>query len=217
MTHTLRTGPSAHDGALGGVRLSGKKNKERLSIMNDHIFNLINGVTGRNSAVDDVIVFFAVNMQYVLIVSSLWVIFHYLGKKQPRIPVTLLSSFVVCMISDRLIETFYYHARPFVVEKVHLLIRHSATTSFPSTHAIFMFSVSIPLLLFRETRCMGLFLFFLSLIGGISRVYVGVHYPLDILGSLIVSVIVSLFCFFLYSIGIRHQQKNISVTREPHE
>jgi len=65
-----------------------------------------------------------------------------------------------------------------------ILIFHKAETSFPSDHTTFLFAIAWSFMLFR-VRFWGLFLI-LAFLGGISRIYVGVHYPYDILGGIVV-------------------------------
>jgi membrane-associated phospholipid phosphatase len=48
---------------------------------------------------------------------------------------------------------------------------------------------------FKETRIVGIGLFILGLIGGFARVLSGVHFPLDILGSIIVSIFASIMIY----------------------
>jgi undecaprenyl-diphosphatase len=50
---------------------------------------------------------------------------------------------------------------------------------------------------FKETRKFGIILVILGFIGGFARVFSGVHFPFDIVGSVIVAVIVSLAIYYL--------------------
>ncbi len=68
-----------------------------------------------------------------------------------------------------------------------LLIAHAPETSFPSDHTTLMFAMSLMLLTFKDLRSKGMILFVLSLIGGLARVYTGLHFPMDIIGSLFVA------------------------------
>jgi undecaprenyl-diphosphatase len=77
------------------------------------------------------------------------------------------------------------------------LINHVPETSFPSDHTTLMLSIAITLFLIREERKIGAALFLLGIIGGLTRVFCGIHYPFDILGSLIVAFFSStlVLCF----------------------
>lgn len=117
---------------------------------------------------------------------------------------------VACLIGygiNLLIEQFVFEPRPFITYHVHQLISHPADSSFPSDHTAWSFAV-VGVLLFsllpflldarRRQSALGttahlaririaLFLIALSIviacIIGFARVYVGVHYPDDILGG----------------------------------
>jgi len=61
--------------------------------------------------------------------------------------------------------------------------------SFPSKHASFVFALAAAS--FFIGRRFGLWMLLLALLTGVSRVYVGVHYPGDILGGFILGSLVS--------------------------
>lgn len=112
-----------------------------------------------------------------------------------------------------LIEQFVFEPRPFVSHKVHLLVAHAADASFPSDHLAWSFA-AIGMLLFAflpfftSTRANDQtaprpsllrkpvwYLIAAFVIGcciGYARVYVGVHYPGDILGGAIDGLIAAL-------------------------
>jgi undecaprenyl-diphosphatase len=82
----------------------------------------------------------------------------------------------------------YHEARPFVSDgDTRLLISHGADNSFPSDHATLVFAVGGAIVWWR--RGMGLVCLGLALLTGISRIYVGVHWPLDVLGSALAGVL----------------------------
>ena len=76
------------------------------------------------------------------------------------------------------------------------LLKHSPETSFPSDDTALAFSIALYFLLEKEWRT-GLFLFLFALFTGFARVYVGVHFPLDIIGSLVVSLVASISIILL--------------------
>ena len=69
------------------------------------------------------------------------------------------------------------------------LISHAPETSFPSDHATFMFCVSCALWGAASVRRFRMLAMALAFIGGMSRVVCGVHFPFDVLGSLVVALI----------------------------
>lgn len=84
------------------------------------------------------------------------------------------------------IELLYYHDRPFVYCDT-LLIRE-IDNSFPSGHAAAFFGFSLA---FIQTghRKTGITLLGLAILNSIGRIYIGFHYPLDILAGLLSATI----------------------------
>lgn len=71
--------------------------------------------------------------------------------------------------------------RPFVVMPAAVLVAHAADPSFPSDHAILVFAVTA--VLATVSRRLAAWLAVFSVVVLIARVYVGVHYPTDVLGG----------------------------------
>ncbi|STV87131.1 PAP2 family protein [Klebsiella michiganensis] len=68
----------------------------------------------------------------------------------------------------------------------HTWINHPADNSFPSDHGTVMFSAAFALLSLRS-RAAGLFLLLAALPVAWSRIFLGVHFPLDMVGAALVS------------------------------
>jgi len=102
------------------------------------------------------------------------------------------------------IAAIWYHPRPFEIGLGRQLLDHAAEASFPSDHATLMFSLAIPLLCRAESRRWGSGLLLLGFAVAWSRIYLGVHFPLDMLGALGVAAFAS---FFIWIAGprLRHQ------------
>ena len=125
---------------------------------------------------------------------------------------------VACILSylcNFTIEHFVFEPRPFVAHHVHLLVTHPADDSFPSDHAAWSFAVvgmmlfSLPSMLrnawrlrmasvrwqWSEARPLvyPLLLMMLAIVMacaiGVARVFVGVHYPGDIIGGAITGTV----------------------------
>jgi undecaprenyl-diphosphatase len=118
-----------------------------------------------------------------------------------------IAASVLAVAFNLGLEHLIFEPRPFVAHAVHLLIAHPADASFPSDHSAVSFAVAamllftVPTLLahaWKQRVILGglqrwrSFLLPLVLMGlailmacsiGIARVFVGVHYPGDILGG----------------------------------
>ncbi|MCU1588102.1 MAG: (type 2 phosphatidic acid phosphatase) family protein, partial [Frankiales bacterium] len=78
--------------------------------------------------------------------------------------------------------------RPFQDHRLHQLIAHNPGQSFPSDHATAAFACAIAALLLLSRRW-GVVLLALATAIGVARVAAGVHYPIDVLGSLVVAAL----------------------------
>lgn len=92
----------------------------------------------------------------------------------------------------QVITTIWYHPRPFEIGLGRQLLDHAAEASFPSDHATLMFGLAIPLLLGNQTRRWGAVVLALGFGVAWSRIYLGVHFPLDMIGAFGVAVAATL-------------------------
>ncbi|WP_229390438.1 undecaprenyl-diphosphatase [Methanosarcina sp. DH2] len=142
-------------------------------------------MAGKNTALDTTMVFAA---QYLIYVFAAYLAYTWLAKNEYRQEALFAGYASILGLGINFIITqFYFHPRPFMVPTGTLLITHAAESSFPSDHATVMFSVSLMLLTFISLRRSGAIFFMLALISGLARVYSGLHFPMDIAGSLLVA------------------------------
>lgn len=161
------------------------------------LFHLIYDLHGQSQVLDNLMFFGA---EY-LIYSAFGLIILLAFKGQISERKILLKSLLLILISlpvivgiIKLIHVLYYLPRPFVDFDITPLISQKADASFPSRH-VSIISAIVFVLAYYKSKWTPLFLFLMVWIG-ISRVYVGVHYPLDIIGGFLVgatSIIISLF------------------------
>jgi len=85
-----------------------------------------------------------------------------------------------------LIRLFWSRPRPFVENNVNLLIEKTSEPSFPSGHASACFALSY--IVYHYNKKAGIVFFVASFLVSIARVFVGVHWPSDILGGAVVGV-----------------------------
>ncbi|MGG0723660.1 undecaprenyl-diphosphatase [Bacillus mycoides] len=161
--------------------------------MNHTVFQWINNFAGSSKLLDTLMIAITNSAAYVAILFMLILWFNN-GKKENAIikQYTVLYttlSVSIALLVNILIHAVYYHPRPFITHDVHQLVPHAADSSFVSNHSVLVFSIAFVFIL-RGEKLKYIALIWAILVG-ISRMYVGVHYPLDILGAAFLTFITS--------------------------
>ncbi len=162
--------------------------------LNMALFHMLNQYAGINPFVDTIAILAA---KYMLLIFVIALIYVWIKKGNKNKDIALYSVYaaILGLIINYVIGLLYYHPRPFMLHAGTLLFPYSADSSFPSDHTTIMLSIALMMIYFKETRKIGALLAILGLIGGLSRVFAGVHFPLDIIGSVGISIIVSLVIY----------------------
>jgi undecaprenyl-diphosphatase len=157
------------------------------------LFRFLNGLLS-NSIFDFLMPFITdLNKQrlmlVIVLVALLWMLIR--GKRCVKIAAILLI--ITITVSDQLnssvIKYWFERPRPcHILHNVHLLVDCGSGYSFPSSHAVNNFAGAL-ILTFFFPRAKWWFFGFASIIA-FSRVYVGVHYPSDVIGG----AVIGLFC-----------------------
>lgn len=162
--------------------------------VNIALFKSINHLAGINPVLDYLGI---ITANYLPFIFILWLAYLGFRKEGAGKKIALYAGFsaAIGLLLNFLITSIYYHPRPFMLHLGTLLIRHTAETSFPSDHTTFMLSIAFLLIYYSETRVSGIVLSILGVVGGLARVFAGLHFPLDILGSIGVALTASLFAY----------------------
>ena len=147
------------------------------------LFQLINQ-DGQNSFFDWFMPFMSElkNFTFVLILLGIWV----LWKERKAGVVFLIFLGVTVAITDqsttRLIKEWIGRIRPCaILEHVRMLTDCNTSYSFPSTHAANIFAGAF--FMSQPFRRLAPVFYAIAAVVAYSRVYIGIHYPLDVIGG----------------------------------
>ncbi|MSN25888.1 MAG: phosphatase PAP2 family protein [Geobacter sp.] len=103
------------------------------------------------------------------------------------------ASGLAGLLINQLIGLIWQHPRPFMIGLGHTFLAHAPDPSFPSDHLTLIWAVAFSLLLHERSRTAGLCLALLGLPVAWARIYLGVHFPLDMAGAVLVALISAWF------------------------
>ncbi|EWH02506.1 phosphatase PAP2 family protein [Halomonas sp. BC04] len=112
-----------------------------------------------------------------------------------RLKQPLLEAFIATLLAlaaSWLIGFLWPSPRPFMVPVGHAFLEHSPTPAFPSNHATIMLTMAFSLMLHAKTRRIGRYLLLLALPVAWARVFLGVHFPQDMLGATLLAAAMAL-------------------------
>jgi undecaprenyl-diphosphatase len=143
------------------------------------ILLFLNQVAGINFYLDLFFYFFASILPYLFIISLLLFLIRSAKKNGWLVSEALFTGFFARHGMVEALRYFFPRTRPFLVlEEVKLLLPYKESMSFPSGHTAFLFAIST--IIFFHNKKLGIFLYALSFISGLSRVIMGVHWPADV-------------------------------------
>lgn len=150
--------------------------------LNWELARALNGWAGHSPIVDAVAALVASDLLYLVISSLiLWWFLPSAGDTRKRAALATLIAALFGQAVNMAVGHLLYVPRPFVAHQVQLLVDAARDSSFPSDHATAAFTVATSALLWRMPG-RRLLLLGASLIA-LSRVYVGAHYPADVLAG----------------------------------
>ena len=154
--------------------------------MNYWLFSLINDMANQSIVLDALMIVISkvVPYIYIFILAGLYMQgFRTRNFKLRGESFATGVLFVICLLGSFILGSMFYENRPFVDHNVVLIVNHAADASFPSDHAVGTMALACGILYYRWN--LGTWMVYGSILVGISRVFVGNHYPGDILGAFI--------------------------------
>lgn len=157
------------------------------------LYHLINGLAGHNHLLDDLMIFFAKYALefYAILFIVAWLTLPKRDIEHRHAIIVAGLSGILALLINVVISHVWYRPRPFTVlhKGTYLqLISHSKDASFPSDHTSGSFGFASGSWGHNTKWISGTFTVIAFLVM-FSRIYVGVHYPTDVIASLIVGVL----------------------------
>lgn len=90
---------------------------------------------------------------------------------------------MVALLCAQIIGVVWSHPRPFMIGLGHTYFVHVPDASFPSDHLTLWWAASFSLLACREVRAAAVVMSLFGLAIAWARIYLGVHFPLDMVGA----------------------------------
>jgi len=154
--------------------------------MNIVIFLFLYGLS-RNPFIGSISLFLSYPFAYTLLaVIIVWAIF-FSKRKMFNFSLLFLSATFSFFLAD-FIKIILHTARPFVELGIIPLYKEIGF-SFPSEHSA-IFS-ALAFCMFFINRKLGILVGVFTLLIGLSRIVIGVHYPIDVLGGFALGFIIS--------------------------
>jgi undecaprenyl-diphosphatase len=160
--------------------------------LNVVLFSSLNAAPGLHGWPLDLALFGAERL--ILLVPLVMVLLWISGvAEQRQAAVRACLATVAALAINGLIGLAWFHPRPFMAGTGQTFLAHAPDSSFPSDHGTIMFTVALVLWfsLAPRARRFGALLLPVALAVAWSRVYLGVHYPMDMAGALLVAGVVT--------------------------
>ncbi|OGY68137.1 MAG: hypothetical protein A3H63_00290 [Candidatus Harrisonbacteria bacterium RIFCSPLOWO2_02_FULL_45_10c] len=157
--------------------------------MDEIVFKFINGFAGKSQWLDFAGIFFADYFGYLLIAGVAYLIFSAgdWRKKFQNSAFIILSTIISRGIITEIIRFFYNRPRPFIEFGNLPLIDQANVPALPSGHAAFYFALVLPV--FFINKKFGWYGVAGAALMGVARIFVGVHWPLDIVAGALVALL----------------------------
>jgi undecaprenyl-diphosphatase len=158
-------------------------------IDNQSLFLFINSYAGKNNFLDAIAVVLGNYLPFIFI--GIEVYLYFVIKKREE-ALYAFYSMLLALLINQIIALVYFHNRPFMDGIGKVITYHFSDNSFPSDHTSFMLAIAWSLFLSKSTKKLGLILISMGIVGASFRIFIGVHYPFDILGGISVGLLSSI-------------------------
>lgn len=135
--------------------------------------------------------------EQIILISIISVIYWALDKKFGEY---IAYSVLTSVLLNNMVKDIFKMKRPIGEEGIRTLRKHTATGySFPSGHTQSASSFYGAIAIYLKKKTMYIITIVMIILIGFSRLYLGVHYPKDVIVGAILGVSTSYVCYKLYN------------------
>lgn len=183
------------------------------------LFEKINNLAHFSKILDWIGIFLA---EYSLYIVGIIFLILFLWKRNRLMVISAGVSIVVSrLIIAEIVKILLRRPRPYTALEIvnKLIVENNDFKSFPSGHAAIFFAIAMAVYFFNKK--LGIAFFISAILISVARVFVGVHWPSDILSGAIIGIISAviinkLFFKKYYGFEIKNQ-RNPELAREGSE
>lgn len=158
------------------------------------LFEWIHGLAGASGFLDAAGIFVAQYLGYVAVLAAIILLAVFKGdwrRRSRSVALLALSVIIARGILTPLIKFFVDRPRPYEALGTESLLGPLTDSAFPSGHAAFFFALGTAILSISKRA--GWWLLGIAFAIGIARIFVGVHWPMDIVGGAFLGIASALF------------------------
>lgn len=153
---------------------------------NISLFFKIFGLARKSELLDKIMIFGA---EYLIFATFILAVFFALrgGAREKKALILTVIAIAAAEVIIFLAHLIYYEPRPYLTYQLIPLIKHTPDAAFPSGHTTIMMTIAWSFVFYKSK--FGPLILLLALWVGFARIFVGVHYPFDIVGGIITGLI----------------------------
>ena len=153
-----------------------------LDVILFQFFNNRAGIHGGLDAIGIFLALFLLPLMGVLVILAAFTIKRLREEHWYELPLKAFCAGVLAYVVRTVLGLIIARPRPFLaLSDMHLLVSRESSYGFPSGHASVAFALAF--VIYRHDRDWGMAFFIIAALVAVGRVFVGVHYPLDVLAG----------------------------------
>lgn len=165
---------------------------KQAALIDENLFQMINGLS--NPLLDAIFIplnYLGSAFFWIILIVVFWI------KGNKKLSVYLFYATIINSVLVFSLKWTFLRQRPIEGYEKNILFIEDSGPSFPSGHAESVFSGNVILSSFSKDWKFKVFLYVLAILTTISRIYIGVHYPIDTLFGSLIGIIIGNLVFNL--------------------